>query len=585
MSCGSVSNHDWASSLRLEPEGAKATFSSEATAAGFLLIELGPPRPAVRGRLSLYIDGAVERALEARGAPSPTVGADRDRDGSLGDQVHRARVSGATGIALWFSPLQGIASASGVLDSDDSDCLCWWIRNATDGSVAIGFDPANRQLGVLLAPRTLDSLLVEAARTGSLEEDAEDATTAYAAKDPEALPHDVDGDDHDGGDVENAHANDDAEVPADSSGGFAESARAMAADLGDDGATGWLRDALLDLSTPPPRAVTERADGPAALHEPTRGGVVPQSIPRAPMAPRLDLAFAEPALAPARPAPAIDAEHRRKLEVCARELSAANGPKPLAVVERLFSTAYMPLRAALDRGADLPGLHAVADEWARSFEKSYTEGFEALRVRTKRPPMVVDVPDIALRVARLHGARSTQLLLVDAMRFDVADAVNDRLRALVGQRAACAERFLLWAALPTTTGTQVELIGRGPAGLREIGEGVSEDLVVARGRKASMLRRLKTGHRDVLKLDVVAARITEAGGGEPTGFDALADEVAARIASHFEDLQPRTLVMVFGDHGFQVASRGDGPAGARQGGASPEEVLVPAFAWLVGSVH
>ncbi len=254
------------------------------------------------------------------------------------------------------------------------------------------------------------------------------------------------------------------------------------------------------------------------------------------------------------------------------------------MVERLFASAYMPLRAALDRGADLPALRETAEEWARSFEKSYVDGFDALRVRTKRPAMVVDAPDIALRVARLHGARTTQLLLVDAMRFDLGEMINDRIRALVGQRAACAERFLLWAALPTTTATQVELIGRGPAGLREPVGATSEDLLVGRGRKAQMIRRLKTGHREVLKLDIVAARLSEPH-ADPSQFDAIADEVAQRIAAHFEGLQPRTLVMIFGDHGFSVETQGDGKRTIAEGGASPEEVMVPAFAWLVGAVH
>jgi len=254
-------------------------------------------------------------------------------------------------------------------------------------------------------------------------------------------------------------------------------------------------------------------------------------------------------------------------------------------VERLFSTAYMPLRAALDRGADMPALRETADDWSQSFEKSYKDGFDALRVRNKRPAMVVDVPDIALRVARLHGARSTQLLLVDSMRYDLGDMVNDRIRAIVGQRAACAERVLLWAALPTSTATQIELIGRGPAGLREPIATTSEELIVGRGRKAQMVRRLKTGHRELLKLDIVAARLAEPQGADPTRFELIADEVAQRIAAHFEGLQPRTLVMIFGDHGFTVERHSDGRTSLSEGGASPEEVMVPAFAWLVGAVH
>jgi len=44
-------------------------------------------------------------------------------------------------------------------------------------------------------------------------------------------------------------------------------------------------------------------------------------------------------------------------------------------------------------------------------------------------------------------------------------------------------------------------------------------------------------------------------------------------------------VMAFGDHGFLLDRLDNGTTKARSGGATPEEVLVPAFAWLVGGVH
>ena len=54
------------------------------------------------------------------------------------------------------------------------------------------------------------------------------------------------------------------------------------------------------------------------------------------------------------------------------------------------------------------------------------------------------------------------------------------------------------------------------------------------------------------------------------------------------DLLPaRTVVLVFRDHGFRIGATPDGSGSgpATQGGGSPEEVLVPAHAWLVGGVH
>jgi hypothetical protein len=68
-------------------------------------------------------------------------------------------------------------------------------------------------------------------------------------------------------------------------------------------------------------------------------------------------------------------------------------------------------------------------------------------------------------------------------------------------------------------------------------------------------------------------------------MNGIADEAAQVIAKFVESLPPRTLLFVFGDHGFRLPcdARGTGPA--TQGGASPEEVLVPGYAWLVGGVH
>jgi len=200
--------------------------------------------------------------------------------------------------------------------------------------------------------------------------------------------------------------------------------------------------------------------------------------------------------------------------------------------------------------------------------------------------MVLDLPDAALRIGRLHGARSVQLLLVDGMRFDLGLKIQDELRPLLGQRAALTERLLMWAALPTSTSVQLELIGRGPEGLKDAcATSPESDYPVARGRAAATVRRVRAGAREIMKLDVVESRLGEAGGPLLERLGDVAREAAEALANHFLRLPPRTLVMVFGDHGFCIDSVDGGSSAARQGGASPEEVLVPAFAWLVGDVH
>jgi hypothetical protein len=198
--------------------------------------------------------------------------------------------------------------------------------------------------------------------------------------------------------------------------------------------------------------------------------------------------------------------------------------------------------------------------------------------------MVMDAPEVAARIARLHGARTTQILLVDAMRFDVGTRVKDNVRRALGAQASLTDELILWSALPTTTVRQLETLQRGPDALRAPNADSEREADPLRGRTAEVIRRVKVGSRDLYKLDVVEARVRDLGAQGVSAFTALdeiADAAADAIAKHARTLKPRTLLFVFGDHGFTFDRGGV----ARQGGASPEEVLVPAFALLIGDVH
>jgi hypothetical protein len=269
------------------------------------------------------------------------------------------------------------------------------------------------------------------------------------------------------------------------------------------------------------------------------------------------------------------------------ELDRARGPKPVAVVEKLFVTRYMPLVGAMLRGEVDLAVKSVADAWRSNFEHSYREGFSALRVTGKRPPMVFDAPEIAARIAKLNGARAMKLILVDAMRFDVGDRAEALMREKLAGHAMCVDRLLLWSALPTTTPTQLTLLARGVEGLRD-GEPASDpEPEIARGRAISTLRRERLGTREVMKLDLVEARLRGTGPAFDDRLGGVAEEVATAVSRYVESLPARTLAFVFGDHGFRLSASPDGRStgGATQGGTSPEEVLVPAYAWLVGGVH
>jgi hypothetical protein len=297
----------------------------------------------------------------------------------------------------------------------------------------------------------------------------------------------------------------------------------------------------------------------------------------------------EPELAPPPP---VNQRARRIVDAAewrqhAIELDRARGPKPVAVIEKLFTSRYVPMLGALAQPDVDASVRSVMDAWRQSFEHSYREAFATLRVTGKRPPMVFDAPEIAARIGRLNGARAVKLVLVDAMRFDVGERVGDRLKDMLAGRAVCVERSLLWAALPTTTPMQIALLGRGADGLRDAEPKSDPEPEILRGRAVGTLRRDRVGTREVMKLDLVEARLRSAGVAHDDRVESLAEEVAPILARYMESCPPRTLVYVFGDHGFRLPSSSDGrtTGPATQGGVTPEEVLVPAQAWLVGGVH
>jgi hypothetical protein len=263
-------------------------------------------------------------------------------------------------------------------------------------------------------------------------------------------------------------------------------------------------------------------------------------------------------------------------------LTAARGPQPLATLERLFAQSYLPLDTALhdpSLTADPRAVHA-RDDFRATFSRVYLEAFHAFAVTGKRPKMVMDAPETAARIARQMSARTSQLLLVDSLRYDLGALVRDELTLALAHKATLTHEMILWSALPTTTTHQLMTLVHGVAALKGQPEEEREDGAI-RGRTAQTIRRVKIGSRDVYKLDLADARVREAGDRVLPLMPSIAADVAATIAKHALTLAPRTLLFVFGDHGFTLGRDGAPEAG----GASPEEVLVPAFAFLTGEAH
>jgi hypothetical protein len=268
-------------------------------------------------------------------------------------------------------------------------------------------------------------------------------------------------------------------------------------------------------------------------------------------------------------------------------LGAARGPQPLAAFERLFVESYMPLANAIAAGLDDPRAIRAHDEFKTGFERTYTDAFATFGATGRRPRLVMDAYDVALKQARLHNARTTHVLVVDAMRHDLGCLVRDELATRAAGTVSLTSESLLWSSLPTTTYRQLETLARGMEALKApAAEETTESL---RGRSAETVRRLRVGSRELYKLDVVPSMLSalpdRSASPSPAHIVAALAEIASSVADgllrHIETLPPRTLLLILGDHGFTVDRRGR----IEHGGATPEEVLVPCLAYLVGDLH
>ncbi len=259
-------------------------------------------------------------------------------------------------------------------------------------------------------------------------------------------------------------------------------------------------------------------------------------------------------------------------------LEAARGPQTLASFERLFTNAYMPLANAVDRGLGERRAHAARDEFRRTFARAYSEALPTFALTGKRPRMVLDAFDVAAKMARAHGARVAQVLLVDGMRFDLAAQIAARTAELLEGRAQLADRVTLFSALPSSTPRQLESLARGVEALRSAFD--ERDPEPMRGRTADTVRRVRLGSRDLYKLDVVETTLAAADDRAIEVLDDVAEDAARAIAKHAGGQNARTLLFVLGDHGFRFDN-----GAALHGSASPEEVIVSGHAFLIGDLH
>lgn len=517
---------------------------SELLGDGALVVSVPAPPATERGHLGEFIDERIERELAARGAPSPYLASwssmPDDIDARLADQLFRARSVGGSGIAVLLGSLARVATPA--LCPEDSLTLRRLAQAAADRPVVLLVDDADRALAGYAAPVRIASWIEAPSAPPARSDALTSALALVPAPDLDPAP---------------------AATPAP-----AQDADAWAEARVFEGSEDALPEGFDD------------GDGP--LDPEALAEIVPPVV--------LETAFHDAAARTRRETAGVPAVGPRDTwRPWALALSAAKGPQALGALEKLFCESYVPLASAVAAGLDDPRALRAHDDFRRGFERACTDAQLTFGVTTRRPRMVMDAFDIASKLARVHGARTAHVLLVDSLRFDLGNLVRDAVSARCDNRASLTTEALLWSALPTTTLRQLETLARGVEALRapEALDPAQESL---RGRSAEHVRKMRVGSRELGKLDLVPALLTtklERLGTRATSEDLvgylpeLADAVADVVARHLLSLPPRALLLVVGDHGFTFDKRGR----IAHGGASPEEVLVPAYAYLAGDLH
>lgn len=535
----------------LSPE-AQVQRTAELLGDGAMVVEVVAPPASMRGRLCEHIDDFVERALGIRGAPSPYLTAwasmPEDADARIADQLFRARTLGAAGIAIAMGSLSRIAAPA--LTPEDSATLRSLARATESGPFVVLVDDGDEAIGAYREPVRLGEMVGRREADASADADADASASASA-------------------DAEAAGVGEVVEVVLEAESVIVE----LCAVSG-------------PAVEPEPELVETHVDAPVAPVEPAAVALV-------------ETAHAEKHAEKHATKAERDAARRRHTagvpvagpsdywRSWAIALGAARGPQPLASFERLFVESYMPLANAIAGGLDDARAVRAHDEFKTGFERTYTDAFATFGATGRRPRLVMDAYDVAVKQARLHNARTTHVLVVDAMRHDLGCLVRDELATRAAGTASLTSESLLWSSLPTTTFRQLETLARGIDALRA--PAVEETTESLRGRSAETVRRFRVGSRELYKLDVVPSMLgalpDPSAGPSPAHVVAALAEIATSVADallrHVETLPPRTLLLVLGDHGFTIDRRGR----ITHGGATPEEVLVPCLAYLVGDLH
>lgn len=554
-------------------------FVTVARATERAVVHLGTPGFESRGGLAGFLVRGIETELGRLGAAPPGWQYDDGLESILGDQLYRARLLGCFGLALSLPSLRDLADADGQLCSEDSDTLRRLVALAACEPLQLYLPQPCAELRITGHPEPLSAWLpqsLEPGRVASIEYDdsVNEASESDAAEPESATNATLSAPPLDAFLYGRVEARDETPTPLRV---LDDETPAPPGVLGDGTPTplGMLDDespappsAVDEATRVPPSAWADETPLPPSAYAQTHA--VPVSIP--------DLGDPPDLRAHTPPLPTVPSVEPQRLQRCltwATQLGSMNGPKVHGSIEKAFITAYLPLCREIASGAAPSEAAAAAERWAEGFAQGYASAFRQLGTGARRPRMVKDVVDVSVRWLGQYRARQCQLLLVSAMRFDLAQRLNEVLEARFGAGAVCADQCMLWAALPSNAEAQRLGAQEAAASRRILGE---EPPATAGGRA---IVPFNVGSRALFKLDHIPSDLERAGEAEPARLGRLAVELADRIEPWMREQPPETLIVLFGDHGFHWQASLRGTGAAQRGGALPEQVLVSASAWLL----
>jgi hypothetical protein len=616
-------------------------FVTVAQATERVVVRLTPPGAEHRGNLEGFVVHAIELTLGRLGAAPPGHTRGDAIEAVLADQLYRARLLGCFGLALSFAPFEGLADEQGQLGERDSATLRRLVALAEREPLQLYLPRPCTELHVVGSPEPLSAWLPPALEPGafaSIEYDLQDDAdgepeseeplegTPLVAPQIEAFvdagPVEPDesarpsshepsvsasqeqvsfGSDAPESDIEHFETRDFDAPESDIEHFDARDFDAPESDIEHFDARDF--DApdseIPDFEFPDTAAADTPASvalpaGPAASDDdptadeevdetPEHTGTIAAKAP-AIEEPSADVVMSagvtpQPAQVEAGATPdellALAAERARRCLAWAAQLQGMSGPKAHGSVEKAFITAYLPLCREIAAGAAPDEARAAAERWAEGFAQSYASAYRMLHTRTRRPLMVRDVVDLGFRWMGQHPARQCQLLLVSAMRFDLGQRLNEEIERRFRGGATCTEQSILWTALPSNAEAQQLVSAEALFGRR-----IETAPRVVPAYDAAQIQPFVVGNRELSRLSLVLDDLPRAGEAEGARLERLAVRLADSIVPWMQRQPPETLIVLFGDHGFHWESTPSATSAAQRGGALPEQVLVPASAWL-----